>query len=850
MNTQIFDDLFNFLRVSFLLFHSIVFYYLIFWRKIIEPNFNKRVVGYFFIIIFLHTILNSIILFKNFIGGYYLYLIAANIAVIAAILFYAYKTIINLKLYYLLLAIIFVILFIFKQDKTLIFLGLFLIGISYFHIWYKEEFSQYKPSRVIPSLIKKGALLPFIFFGLYIICLSCYIVSQSLFLNIFATFLVFLSLSFRTMSLYEERFKAYVLYIFMFVLIFSILIYLSGKYIEDMKDMDAYHKKLNMQRISLEVKDKIAFYSDLVKFEASSNELKKRIKKGQEELNKYLSYLNQIFDTDLVWLTDKNGNIIACSTEYRKEMINQNVSFRKYFKDSIQGKLSIFIARGIYTKRDDIRISYPVYDRGNIIGVLVLQFDISKNFKKEIDIENAFMMHSSGGILIGKQELKNRMLFSVSPEELKKVYEEKIFGNDRLLPAGFKKIDNDIFEDFKGRRWQIVKYEITNDWWLASFLNLSLYEKFKGISYIVLIIFAFISHSFAIRSLDRLRTIFLNLAEEVEEKRTAFDSVDTGFIYTDSSGNIKYMNKEARRLLDVSDDSFGKQLNELLTFKEHNGSEYKILQIKEKEVPVIYTENPILVKGIKFGDVITIKDATEIIQRQELSKRLERMDILTKISAGIVHDFSNYLMVLTGNLSLLKELEKSEDKKENIEIMLEVTKIMNTIIEQMKDLSPDFILKKEKLNVEDIVKSSTEFVLNGTAIEFTIESEPSILPVYADAAQLYRVFQNIIMNSRQAMEDKGNIKIKIQNYINDGELKDLKKGNYVCLTITDSGPGIPKEYIDKIFDPFFTMKKEGKGLGLSIVKNVIEKSGGKIEVESISEIGTTFRIYIPASDKI
>lgn len=168
MNTQIFDDLFNFLRVSFLLFHSIVFYYLIFWRKIIEPNFNKRVVGYFFIIIFLHTILNLIILFKNFIGEYYLYLIAANIAVIAAILFYAYKSIINFKLYYLLLAIIFVIFFIFKQDKTLIFLGLFLIGISYFHIWYKEEFSQYKPSRVIPSLIKKG-LFCLLFFLAYIL---------------------------------------------------------------------------------------------------------------------------------------------------------------------------------------------------------------------------------------------------------------------------------------------------------------------------------------------------------------------------------------------------------------------------------------------------------------------------------------------------------------------------------------------------------------------------------------------------------------------------------------------------------------------------------------------------------
>lgn len=849
MNAQFFDELSNFLRVSFLLLHSIVFYYFIFWRKIIEPQFNKKVVKYFFHIIFLNTVLNSIVLFRNFIGEYYLYLIAANIAVIAIILFYGYKSTINLKLYYLLFSIILPFLFLFKQDKILIFLGLFLVGISYFHVWYKGEFSQHKPSRVMPYLIKKGTLLPFIFFGLYIICFACYIVSQSLFLNIFATFLVFLSLSFRMRYLYEYRFKAYILYIFIFVLTLSGLIYLSGKYIEGIKDMDAYHKKLTLHRISLEIENKIAFYSDLVKFMAFSKDLKNRMKKGSEELNKYFSYLNQIFDTDLIWFADKNGKVITCSAEYRKEMINNNVSFRKYFKESIQGKLSIFIAKEIYTKRDDIRISYPVYDKGNTVGVLVFQFDISKSFIKELETENVCMMHSSGGVFIGKQELKNRMLFSPSPEELKKVYEEKIFGNDRLLPSGFKKINDNLFEDFKKQRWQIVKHEIMKEWWLVSFLNLSLYEKFKGISYIFLLIFAFISHSFAIRSLERLRNIFLNLAEDVEEKRIAFDSVDTGLIYTDSSGKIKYMNKEAKRLLEASEDYLGKQLKELLTLKKYNDSEYKILQLKEKEIPVIYTENPILIRGIKFGDIITIKDATEVIQRQELSKRLERMDILTKISAGIVHDFSNYLVVLTGNLSLLKEIEKSEDKKGNIEMMLEVTKIMNSIIEQMRDLSPDFILKKEKINIEEIVKNSAEFVLNGTEIKLTIESDPSVSLVYADASQLYRVFQNIIMNSRQAMKDKGSIKIKIQNYINHGEIKDLQKGNYVCLTITDSGPGIPHEYIDKIFDPFFTMKKEGKGLGLSIVKNIIEKSEGKIEVESMSEIGTTFRIYIP-SDKI
>lgn len=850
MNTQLFDDLFNFLRVSFLLFHCIVFYYIVFWRKIVEPQFNKRVIKYFFAIIFLNVILNSIILFRNFIGEYYLYLIAVNVAVIAATLFYAYKSTVNLKLYYLLFAIIFPAVFMLRYDQLLIFSSLFLIGISYFHIWYKEEFSQYKLSSVIPSIIKKGTLLPFIFFGLYIISLACYMISQSLFLNVFTTLLIFLSLSFRIKFLYEERFKTYILYIVIFVLTFSILMYLSGKYIEGIKDMDAYHKKLNMERISLEVKDKIAFYSDLIKFEASSEDLKNRIKKGQEELNRYFSYLNQIFDTDLIWFADKNGNIKACSAEYRKKMINQNVSFRKYFKESIQGNLSVFISRGVYTKRDDIRISYPVYDRGSIIGVLIFQFDISKNFKKQINIENAFVMHSSGGILIGKAELRNRLLFNLPPEELKKIYEEKIFGNDILLPSGFKKIDDNLFEDFRGQTWQIVKYEITNEWWLASFLNLSSYNKFKGISYTVLIILAFIFHSFAIRSLERLRSIFLNLAEETEEKRVAFDSVDTGLIYTDFSGKIKYMNKEAKRLLEVSEEYFGKQLKELLILKKYDNPEYKLLQVKEKEIPVIYTENPILIKGIKFGDIITIKDATEIIQRQKLAQRLERMDVITKISAGIVHDFNNYLMVLTGNLSLLKELEKSEDRKEKIEIMFEVTKIMNSIIEQLKDLSPDFIFKKEKTNIQDIVKNSTEFVLNGTEIKFTIESEPSVLPVYADAAQLYRVFQNIITNSRQAIQDKGEIKIKIQNYINQGEVKDLKKGNYVCVTITDSGPGIPEEYIDKIFDPFFTMKKEGKGLGLSIVKSIIEKTGGKIEVESHLGRGTTFKIFIPASEEI
>jgi len=850
MNAQFFDDLSNFLRASFLLFHSIVFYYILFWRTKIGPQINKKIIQYFFIILLLNFLLNFIILFKELEEQAYFYLIVLNSSIIGAMLFYFYRKFLKFNWFYLLFPIFFIFLLTFKKDEVFIFLSLLFIGFSFFHIWYKEEFGIQKLSEITPSIIKKGKTLPFIFFGFYILCLAFYLLTQSIFFNFLATFFVFLSLTFRVGSLYEERFKSYLLYIFAFVCVASILVYSSVKYVEYEKDMDVYHKELTLERLSLEIKDRINFYSDFIKIVASSEDLKGKIKKGTEELNKYLSYLNQTLDTALIWFTDKNGIIRAFSAEYREIMINKDVSLRKYFKESIQGRLSVFIARGIYTGRDDVRISYPVYDRGNITGVLVFQFYISEDFKKQINMENAFLMHSSGGVLIGREELKNRLIFNPSQEELNRVYEEKIFGNDRLLPSDFKKIDTELFQDLQGRKWQLVKYEITKDWFLASLLNISLYERYKALAFIILLVFAFISHSFAIRSFERLRNIFLNLAEEAEEKRVAFDSIDIGIIYTDASGRIKYMNKEAMRLLEVSEDTTGKPLSEVLILKEHENPEFKILKVKQKEIPVVFEENPIMIKGVKFGEVIIIKDATEIIQRQTLAQRLERMDVITKISAGIVHDFNNYLMVITGNLSLLKEIETAENKKKNIEKMLEATKMMDTIIEQLKDLSPDFTSKKEMVNIEDIVRSSATFVLNGTKIRLTVESEPSLLPVYADAAQLYRVIQNIIVNARQAMQDEGSIKIQLRNFINQGEIKDLEKGSYVCVTITDSGPGIPEEYINKIFDPFFTMKKEGKGLGLSIVKSIIEKMEGKIEVESILGSGTTFRIYIPASEKI
>ncbi len=106
--------------------------------------------------------------------------------------------------------------------------------------------------------------------------------------------------------------------------------------------------------------------------------------------------------------------------------------------------------------------------------------------------------------------------------------------------------------------------------------------------------------------------------------------------------------------------------------------------------------------------------------------------------------------------------------------------MMSTIIEQLRDLSLILFQKEKKISVEDIVKTSAAFVLGESKINYTIESEPSLLPIYADSAQLYRVFQNILMNAKQAMNNEGDIRIQLKNINNDGEIRDLKK-RQICL---------------------------------------------------------------------
>lgn len=845
MNTLFVDEFSNLLRVSFLLFHAIIFYYLAFWRIKLSSQMNRDIVSQFFTIIFLHLTLNIFIVFRSFIGNMYLCIIALNSLAIGTVLFYGYKKFLKLKVYYLLAPVVFSVLCLFTKNKVFPFLSLLLISFSYFHLILLEKYSSEKISNVVPGLIRNGLFLPFVFFGAYNLAVSFYILTGSLIFNLISTFFVFASLFMRFKALYEKRLRNFVFYSLSFTILFYLLLYIGNEYIKSLRTTDEFQKNLTLQRLVLEIKDRISLYSNFIRVVAFSNDLIESIDKGQTELNNYLSYLNQTLNTALVFFIDKKGQVTGCSKEYREVMLHRDVSMRQYFQESIEGKLSIFLGRGLYTKRDDVRISYPVYKNGVIIGVIVFQFDISEHFKKQVEIEDAFVMHYTGAILIGKDELKGKIIFNPPEKEIQRLYEHRFFGNDKVLHSGAKQIDEDVIE-YDSKLLRIVKENITSEWYLASFIYLDKYENYKSILLLGLILLALVGHSIFIKNVENLRNLFLSLAEEVESKKISLNAMDTAVIYTDDREKITYLNEEALRLLQMSEEQVqDKKLSDLFVIEDFEIPEYKRFKAGDRKIPVIYSENTVIVENMTLGKVITMKDATEIIRSHELAKKFERTNLIARISSGIVHDFNNYLFAVTGNLSVLKESENTPSRLALIERMIEATKIMSNIIEELKDLSPDFVTKKERVNIVEIAHNCLDFLLNGGKIKSKLTTEGHIYDIFANPGQIYRIFQNLIVNAKQAMKDGGLIEIHISNIRNEGQIMGINRGDYVLIKVSDTGPGIPEEHIDKIFDPFFSLKKEGKGLGLSIVKNLIEKLEGKIEVESRLGEGTVFRIYLP-----
>jgi CheY-like chemotaxis protein len=158
---------------------------------------------------------------------------------------------------------------------------------------------------------------------------------------------------------------------------------------------------------------------------------------------------------------------------------------------------------------------------------------------------------------------------------------------------------------------------------------------------------------------------------------------------------------------------------------------------------------------------------------------------------------------------------------------------------------------KKTSAIHSVLKASCRFAVTGSNIQCEFELPNDLLPVDIDAGQINHVINNIIINAQQAMREGGTIHIKAENIVSSEKIARqglvMNKGEYVRIAIQDSGAGIPPENLGKIFDPYFSTKEQGSGLGLATSHSIIKKHGGYITVESSPGQGTTFYIYLPAT---
>jgi signal transduction histidine kinase/ActR/RegA family two-component response regulator len=243
-----------------------------------------------------------------------------------------------------------------------------------------------------------------------------------------------------------------------------------------------------------------------------------------------------------------------------------------------------------------------------------------------------------------------------------------------------------------------------------------------------------------------------------------------------------------------------------------------------------------------------ILDITERKRSEEERDKSERLESLGVLAGGIAHDFNNILFAMIGNISVARQRVGTEHAAATQLAACEKALVKATgLTRQLLTFARGGAPAKENLDTERLIQEVASFALHGSNSKVDIDLAQGLWRLNADIGQIHQALNNLIINALQSMPDGGIINIKaINQTIGSDEVESLPAGNYVKITVTDQGCGIPQEILSRIFDPYFTTKPTGTGLGLASVFSIVKRHGGTIEVLSKLGKGSTFTLLLPA----
>ncbi len=255
--------------------------------------------------------------------------------------------------------------------------------------------------------------------------------------------------------------------------------------------------------------------------------------------------------------------------------------------------------------------------------------------------------------------------------------------------------------------------------------------------------------------------------------------------------------------------------------------------------------------GGRRAEIVLASDVSERRKMQDELFRTQKIESLGVLAGGIAHDFNNLLTAIMGNISLAKMLAHPGDKTlERLNDAEAASMRARDLTMQLLTFSRGGAPVKIPVSLSKVVRDAAKFALRGSKTRCDLSIPDDLWAIEADEGQISQVIHNLVINADQAMPHGGVIRIACENVsLENNEALPLKAGRYIKIIINDEGMGIPKEHLGRIFDPYFTTKQKGSGLGLTISYSIIRRHDGHITIESELGVGTAFYIYLPATEK-
>lgn len=358
------------------------------------------------------------------------------------------------------------------------------------------------------------------------------------------------------------------------------------------------------------------------------------------------------------------------------------------------------------------------------------------------------------------------------------------------------------------------------------------------------------------------RAITKELLTEKRHFELILESLAEGIVEITRETRIVYLNRVAKNLVQKPEENvLGSIFKELFSEGDRD-TIHKLLNFGAGGNGTVLT----LDKPVKLGNkqislrlipiqeeqraIILLNDVSEHKRMESLLQQTHKMEAIGVLAGGLAHDFNNILMAVLGNISLAKQyaeplggaLYRKLEEAERASLRAQ------DLTQQLLTFSRGGAPIKKTVSMASLIRESATFALRGSNVRCEISIQEGLWPVEVDEGQMSQVVHNLIINADQAMPDGGTVTVKAGNILLDERnSQGMPPGRYIFISIKDEGIGIPENLLPRIFDPYFTTKQKGSGLGLAMVYSIVKKHEGHVTVESQVKQGTEVRVYLPAS---